>query len=416
VATLSNVIDAKEAALLLGVKRDTLYAYVARGLLGSVTGKDKRSRLYSRAEVEALRARSDARKSGDRAAASALASALNWGLPVVDSAVSNVDGERLLYRGIDVALLAGRRFEDVATLLWGEPTSWGDRPNVDPTTKRVALRASQKGATPLSVMMVLTPLLALTDEDRGDTRAKAVAATAQILFTSLTTSMRPSEPPRAHHESAARQVLLALGGSPSNDRESLINTAMVLSAEHELNPSTFAARIAASTGADPYAVVSAALATLSGPRHGGACDRIEALVREVEHPRQAREILVARVARGEPIVGFGHALYPNGDPRTGILLEAVIDATSERKRSPALATLLALVNVADELGLAGPTLDVALVATEFAAELPPRSASALFAFGRLAGWIAHAIEEYARAIPTRPRARYVRSGLSNAVA
>src|SRR5205823_14167422 len=126
----------------------------------------------------------------------------------------------------------------------------------------------------------------------------------------------------------------------------------------------------------------AGLATLSGPRHGGACDRVDALVDEVHEPKRAREVLVARMRRGDAIPGFGHPLYPKGDPRAALLLETARRAAKKKKRHEALEAIGAEMA---RLNREPPTLDFGLVAIAAALELEPGAAGALFAVGRAAG-------------------------------
>jgi citrate synthase len=183
-----------------------------------------------------------------------------------------------------------------------------------------------------------------------------------------------------------------------------LNRALVLCADHELNVSTFTARVTASSGADLYACVSAALAALSGPRHGGACDRIEALMQEVGHPERAATVVRERLRRGESVPGFGHPLYPQGDPRTPPLLEVAWAVRPE----PVAVQIMR--EVADAMGKAGhppPTVDFGLVALSAALGLPPGAAAAVFAVGRSAGWVAHVLEQREQGHLLRPRARYV---------
>jgi citrate synthase len=179
-----------------------------------------------------------------------------------------------------------------------------------------------------------------------------------------------------------------------------IERALVVSADHELNASTFAARVAASAGADLYACMTAALATLSGPRHGGVCDRGEALAAEAGTPRHAREVVTARLGRGESVPGFSHPFYPGGDPR-GALLVATAHALAPRRRQ--LRVLTALAAAMPD----APTLDFGLVAVAAALDLPAGAAAALFALGRAAGWVAHVLEQRRDGVLLRPRARYV---------
>jgi citrate synthase len=183
-----------------------------------------------------------------------------------------------------------------------------------------------------------------------------------------------------------------------------INQALVLCADHELNVSTFTARVTASSGADLYACVSAALAALSGPRHGGACDRIEALMQEVGRPERAATVVRERLRRGESVPGFGHQLYPKGDPRTPPLLEAT---WAVRPEPPAVRVVRAVLDAMAEAGHPPPAVDFALVALSAALGLPPGGAAAVFAVGRAAGWVAHVLEQREQGHLLRPRARYV---------
>ena len=201
-----------------------------------------------------------------------------------------------------------------------------------------------------------------------------------------------------------KQSQVALGQKPRRLTERAIDQALVLCADHELNPSAFAARVAASTGADLYASIGAALAALSGPLHGGACYRVEMLGAEAGPPSRAAATLDARLRRGDAVPGFGHPLYPHGDPRGRRLLES---AHSLAPRPPPLRTLLAIAQAMRERGREGPTLDTGLVALASALGLPPGTAVGLFAVGRAAGWIAHSLEQHAAGFVLRPRARYV---------
>jgi citrate synthase len=184
----------------------------------------------------------------------------------------------------------------------------------------------------------------------------------------------------------------------------LLEAALVLCADHELNVSSFVARVAASTGADLEACILAALAAFSGPRHGAESMRVQALVAEASRPDRARPTLLARLRRGEALPGFGHRFYPGGDPRGTVLLSLT---AAEARRSRPLATLRALVAEAARLGMGAPNLDVGLLAVAHALRLPPWSGQALFCIGRSAGWIAHVAEQRSSGELLRPRARYV---------
>jgi len=188
-----------------------------------------------------------------------------------------------------------------------------------------------------------------------------------------------------------------------------IDAALVASLDHELNPSSFVARVAAAAGADMPSCLTAALATLSGARHGGQVDRVEILLDAIGPKDRARGFVDERLRRGEAIPGFGHRLYPQGDPRATLLLDV---ARGLGRRSARLDTLLALVRAMQESGQEPPTLDLGLAAVTAALGLPPGAPIVVFAIGRTAGWIAHVVEQRESGQVLRPRARYVepRSG------
>lgn len=399
-------MSAKAAAALLGVKAATLYAYVSRGWIESVPGPAGRPRAYKREDVMRLKVRHDARRGHGPVAAGAL----RLGEPVLETEIARIGPHGPEYRGQSAVALAERLpFESVAALLWGgpplpfEPELAERLPTLPPELFRLAPR-------PLLRLWLVLPLLAVHDPDRTPGIAAAEQARARRLIRALATSLAIGHSRRLKAalkaESLAEVLLLAQGAGSTSAQQRVINQALVLSAEHDLNPSTFTARVAASTGADLYAVISAALSTLSGPEHGAACDRVEALISEVATPGRAERVIRERAQRGEPIPGFVHPLYPDGDPRAPPLLAA---AQQLHGQEPRLRVLQAIVRVMRETGRGAPTLDAGLVAVALATGLED-GATAMFALGRIAGWVAHTLEQRQQGFIVRPRARYVGPG------
>jgi len=189
----------------------------------------------------------------------------------------------------------------------------------------------------------------------------------------------------------------------------LLDAALVFCADHELPVSTFAARCVASSGASPYAVVQAGLAALGGVRHGGQTELAGVFLDEVAAAGEARRVIAGRLRRGDGLPGFGHPLYPDGDPRGAGLLRLAAESLPE---SPAVVLSGAVVEEVKELTGGRPNVDLALATVARALSLPAGGAVALFAVGRTVGWIGHTIEQYASNTLIRPRARYVgaRSG------
>jgi citrate synthase len=410
-------LSAREAAELLGVKLPTVYAYTSRGLIQSVPGGKGRARRYRRSDLERLCARRDARAGHGPAAAGAL----RQGQPVMDSAITMISLELgPFYRGraaIDLAK-EGRSFEWVAEGLWSG--DWSDRAealNWQPDGLGFELAGLVKALParvgPLSVLSIVVSLLAARDPGRFSWHPDAVLPRARGLLRRsaavLALGQPEIDPEQAVDASlSAPNLALAIGAAFSRnlvaDEEAALNKALVLAADHELNASTFAARVVASTGADVYGCLSAALAALSGPRHGGAADRVDALLLEAGPAERVEQVVHDRQRRGEVIEGFAHPIYaPHADPRGTLLIEIARDL---RGSSPEVQSVLALVDAMQQGGFGGPSIDVGLVAVARALALPVGSATALFAVGRTVGWVAHSLEQYDAGYLLRPRARY----------
>ncbi|HYC92509.1 MAG TPA: citrate synthase family protein [Thermoanaerobaculia bacterium] len=383
-------LDAREATRLLGISRATLYAYVSRGFVRSepVPGRS-RERRYAREDVERLRLRAEERRNPEKAAAHAL----RWGVPILESAITLIAGGKLYYRGHDAAELARTRtLEEVASLIW---TGAFDSDLFD-TPLHVVGGEGAPGIPMIARMQSILPLVAARDELAFDLRPRAVAQTGWRiinLLTSVAAETRELEP-------TVEETLARAWAPSSKIAPSLIRAALILCADHELNVSAFTARCVASAGSNPYAVVTAGLAALEGPKHGGATERVEVLFEELRRARDPRKALSDRLRRGAGVDGFGHPLYPDGDPRAALLLELL-------PKSKELTFALSLAAAAESVLGERPTLDFALVTVSRALGFPRGSALTMFATGRTIGWIAHAIEQYATGTMIRPRAKYV---------
>jgi citrate synthase len=387
-----------EAAARLGVKPATLYAYVSRGLLGRERSPDGRTSTFDPAEIDRLAHPGRARR-GRRPATEL----------VVRSALTAIDGGQAWYRGIAVTELAATRsFEQVAEWLWTarfpSPTPWrAGRAALD--AGRRAQAALPEGALPLERIRVIAAALAAGDELRLELRPAAVTAAGRALIAGLVDCLPQLGPrPPAGAGIAAR---LWPGLSPLGPDPALVGTldaALVLLADHELAASTVAARMAATVRADPYAVASAGLAAASGTLHGGASLGMEGLLAEIQLPDQAARAVGERLRRGERLRGFGLRLYPDGDPRAAFLLARLARAAPG---SPRLAVVEALLEATSHRGLPAPNVDLALAALAHVAGMTRGAGEAIFCIARVAGWIAHALEEYDRDTPIRPRAIYI---------
>ncbi|MCR6687294.1 citrate synthase family protein [Pseudoxanthomonas sp.] len=392
----ADLIPASEACRLLGISAATLYAYVSRGLLESRPGRDHRSRVYRRQDVERLAQR----KRLGRGPARGAAQSLDRGLPVLETRISLIRPDGPYYRGRSAvaAVRAGATLEDIARLLWdcGSQDPFADPPGDWPA--RVVALATDTELPPVARAMAVIPLLALQvphsfQADQGTRRA--LAATLLRQNAALMVARRPAGP--VHR-------LLAEAWRPGDAAfAELVRAALVLCADHELNVSAFAARVVASTGAHLHATVCAGLSALSGPRHGGATARVYALLEDARQSSDIDRLVAGRWKRGEDLPGFGHALYPDGDPRAGELLAMLRTAKVE---PVALDLIEAVIAAAEAHSGRRPNVDFALAAICYAYGLPAEPALAMFAAGRLAGWLAHALEQQAQGKLIRPRARY----------
>lgn len=388
-------LDARAAAAWLGVKAQTLYAYASRGLVRRV-GSGKRRR-YLLEDLERLQARQRARAGHGPVAAAAL----SFGQPVLDTRITGIDERGPRYRGHSALELcaSGTTFEAVAELLWT-----GELPAQVPVWNELAgLRGTPRVSSIVELSLAVPRLRDLELEAAPRSDVSELAFARRLIRSQVRLSL--SE--RQRRASGRIAELLATGSaSRAGDAAAALDTALVLIADHELNASSFVARIAASTDASLGACVSAALATLSGPRHGGACDRIEALLDESASLARASSVIERRVRRGEALPGFGHPLYPKGDPRAPLLLERAQQLARGGARRKQQRAALALSEVMTRQGLP-PTVDFGLVVLSAALGLPRGSAGLLFALGRSAGWVAHVLEQRGEGAVLRPRARYL---------
>ena len=392
-----RTLDADEAAALLGVKPATLYTYVSRGLLRSLPGRDRRSRRYLAEEVEALRRRAEA----GRGHGAVAAGAMGWGQPVVETAISGLGEGGLHYRGLPLDEAVELGFAATCRLLWG-----GDGEARDPCGPLPGPAWSgpaEAGPPALRLGAWLAQVaLALGELDEAEERGwsgQLVRAAAAALAPSEEAAGRA-----LRQDTVAAALLVGWGRDPCGEPVLLeaVDRALVVCAEHELNASAFAVRVAASTGAGLASCLCAGLAALGGPRHGGQA----ALVEELLDALGAAPGLPARLfawaeAHGPP-PGLGHRLYPEGDPRAGLLRQL-----ARRFPGPALEAGETLWQSLPLQGFEAPNLDLGLVLLRRAAGLPRGAAAAIFAVGRMSGWMAHAWEERARGELIRPRARWV---------
>ncbi len=379
-------LSAREAAAELAVRPATLYAYVSRGLIRSTPGPG-RQRRYHAEDVRALQdKRGSTPPSPDK---------VFNGDPILETKLTLISEQGPVYRGHQaVSLARSSSLEAVATLLWDcadDPFS-GSAPAPIPLDlsalrpiERITLAFATWPTLDRSAYTLSPRLL----RDKG----------ASLLRFGLAALLRrdPSATP-------AHQQVAASWGVTDPAHIGLLRAALVLSADHELNTSAFAVRCAASTRAPLHAALLAGLGAFSGPRHGAAPDRVEDWLGTVKTDEDIEAIMQQRLQHGETLPGFGNSVYQIPDPRALCLLEMIKQA---RIPHPLAARLDKIVAAADALFGRAPNIDFSLAAIRHILDLPQGAATQLFCAGRLAGWIAHALEQYERPDQIRPRATYI---------
>ncbi len=371
-------ITAEEALATLGSKRQTLYANVSRGRIRAKPDPaDPRRSLYQVDDVKRLAER----HAGRRQAAAVAAEAIRWGEPMLPTTISSIAGGRLFYRGHDaVELSSGATLEDVATLLWL-------------SSETVSVPAGDHGGDQSRLAATFARLAARIEGDLpalGRRPAILKAEAADVLAT-VAAGLAPSRENLPLHER------LALGWGRPEAAEP-IRRCLALTAEHELNVSAFAARVTASSGAALSAATLSGLATLTGPRHGGAWLSVTRLAEQAA-ASGVREAIRGLLSSEGVVRAFGHRLYPDGDPRAKAIM-ASFDV-------PALYVTLA--EAGEELLGEPANLDFALAALAAAHALPDDAPLVIFALARTVGWLAHAMEQIESGDLIRPRAHYAGS-------
>lgn len=388
---MNDDLSAPDAASILGVSLATLYSYVSRGLLTATASKTSRSKRYPREAVLRLTARkADGKRGGHLAAA-----AMHWGVPVLETRISRIADGALYYRGHDAVALAGTAtLEATACILWDGAACdyFAASPLASSGNGFTGLRALMRDMAPLERAIAALPILAPA--------AGTAFHAGPVLMRMLAAVLLDTEPSVLPlHAQVGRSW-----GANAVQCE-LLRAALVLLADHELNASTFAVRCVASTGASLPATLSAGLAALSGPKHGGGSASVKTLLDSALAAPAPEKIAAGYFPiDGAAPAGFRHPLYPNGDPRAAYLLDRLSTVSCA---APDAAQVIAMCVQEGRRRGHAPNADFALAAMQLAFGWPDAAAIVLFALARSAGWIAHAAEQSAENTLIRPRARYI---------
>lgn len=373
---MGSWISMDEACARLGVRPQTVYAYVSRGKIEVTSDPaDTRRSLYRAEDVASLARRKQAGRKHETLATNTLFGAE----PSIPTALSTFVRERLYYRGQDaVALARSATLEEAAHLLWN-----AEQPVDFSSTARVARPGRVAAFRTLAE-------LAATGHSTHGRMTRVLHVEGQGLIGKMANAFGAQPGRDALHRRPAQ------GWNQPSAVADLLRTAMVLLVDHELTSSAFAARIAASTGASLPACLLSGLTTLSGPLHGDASGRVKALFSELERQGED-EVIAHHLSTGLPLAGFGHHLYPEGDPRAAALL-ALFDPP---------AVIARFIDKATRLTGLQPNIDVALAALVTHCGLPDDAAFGMFATARSIGLLAHSLEQLGVGQVIRPRGRYV---------
>src|SRR5947209_528062 len=357
------------------------------------------------------------------------------------SGICQVDGERgrLYYRGYEVGELAGAlSFEDVTALLWhGELPSAAESARFAsrlqaarglPPAVADLLQTLPHDAHPLDALRTAVSLAATRDPDARSNEPDANLAKAFRLMTLVPETVaawqrirtgRAAVSTAAATSHAAYFLELLDGRAPSREVARVLDLVLTLHADHELNASTFAARVGVATLTDLHAAIVAAVATLKGPRHGGANEDVLAMLLEIGEPSRAESYIEARLGaraglskheRGNPRVrgpGFGHRVYRVDDARARVLramAKSMAEATGRQQLFEVAERVYDAMRARTTLPV---NVDFFSAVVYDALGIPPDFCTSIFAVGRIAGWCAHALEQFADNRLIRPRADYV---------
>ncbi|MER7896422.1 citrate synthase [Streptomyces sp. NPDC096046] len=394
-------LSTKEAAELLGVKPETVYAYVSRGQLSSRRVSGGRGSTFDAGEVEALARRNRRESAGGSGSGGDLS---------VRTRITLIESDRYYFRGVDAVDLATRHtYEEVAEWLWTgrmRPGSTFTAPAASVTVARRAVDALPEHAAPTDQLRVATIAAATADPLRFDLSEDAVLGTARTLIPTLVAALPPAGHHRRDEGPLAHRLWTRLSVQQDPDDASLraLDTALALLVDHDLAASTLAVRVAASARAHPYAAVSAGLGVTEGPLHGAASGLAHRLLHDVLDQGDPAPVIAGELRAGRRIPGLGHRLYPGEDPRARALF-ALLEQIP--RAEPALLAARDIVETAARHAPLHANVDLALAVLTASCGMDPAAGETIFAVARAAGWIAHALEEYGeRPLRMRPSGLY----------
>ncbi|MER6077154.1 citrate synthase [Streptomyces sp. NPDC001833] len=394
-------LSTRETAELLGVKPETVYAYVSRGQLSSRREPGGRASTFDAGEVAALARRNRREAAGSPGSGGELS---------VRTRITLIDQDRYFFRGVDATELAAHHsYEEVAEWLWTGRMTRGTTftaPEAIVAVVRRAVDALPEHTSPTDRLRVATIAAAAEDPLRFDLSEESVLGTARVLIPTLVAAL-PVRRRRGHDDGPlAHRLWRRLTGIDPGDAElRVLDTALALLVDHDLAASTLAVRVAASARAHAYAAVSAGLGVLEGPLHGASSGLAHRLLLDVLDQGTAVTVIADELRAGRRIPGLGHRLYQGEDPRARVLFALLEEVP---RAEPALLAARDIVATTARHTPLHANVDLALAVFTASCGMPATAGETIFAVARTAGWIAHALEEYGeRPLRMRPSGHYV---------
>src|SRR5215813_419424 len=371
-------------------------------------------------------------KAKGSSAGSAVATGLR-GVVAAASSIGDVNGEKgeLIYQGINIHDLATKStFEEVVFLLWNGRLP--KRAELDELKKNLSASyelpwqaielikgmcaRAPKGTDPMDMLRTVISALSFFDEDAHDLSREAsirVATRLTARFPAIVAGIDRTRNgleivnPKPELDIATNFLYMLKGEMPDKFDAHVLDVALILQADHELNASTFTARVVAGTLATMYSAVTAALGALSGPLHGGANTAIMKILLEIDSVDNVEGYVREALSKKKKIMGFGHAVYKTEDPRATHLRRFSKEMGERKGNSKWYDITAKLEEIMKREKNLLPNVDAYSASTYYMMEIPLDLYTPIFAVSRISGWTAHILEQYADNKLIRPRAEYV---------
>lgn len=349
------------------------------------------------------------------------------GIVACTTAVSSIVGNTLNFRGYTIEDLAqNSTFEEVVYLLWNNKLPSSNELETFKTAlhKETVLSSDYikilktiptKGVHPMAWLRTAVSLTAHLDADANDMSVEANKRKAMSLTGKLGTIVcafeairngRDPIAPVAGKSIAWNFMYMLLGKEPDAETVKIFDTCLILHADHELNCSAFATRVTASSLSDLHSAIVSAIGALKGPLHGGANEQVMVMLKKIGNIENAKKFVKDALEAKEKVMGIGHRVYKNGDPRAAILRK-ISEKLTQKIGEPHWYQMSTLIDdtMYKEKGLM-PNVDFYSATVYYSMKIPTDIYTPIFAVSRIAGWCAHAFEQYANNRIYRPRSKW----------